>query len=96
MSLLAITTGLRYLPFLLNVWARARFRGVRLIHTHLNGELLSKEDLSDLALLQFDLVACIGERRGERDDFIHTGYLVPENREGKGMGFYGASACPGT
>ena len=62
---------------------RARFRGVRLIHTHLNGELLSKEDLSDLALLQFDLVACIGERRGERDDFIHTGYLVPENREGK-------------
>jgi GTP-binding protein HflX len=31
---------------------RARFRGVRLVHTHLNGELLSKEDLTDLSLLQ--------------------------------------------
>ncbi len=62
---------------------RARFRGVRLVHTHLNGELLSKEDLNDLALLQLDLVASIGEHRGERDDFIHIAYLVPENREGK-------------
>ena len=66
---------------------RARFRGVRLIHTHLNGELLSKEDLNDLALLQLDLVACIAERRGEHDDFIHIGYLVPGNREGKAWDF---------
>ena len=66
---------------------RARFRGVRLIHTHLNGELLSKEDLNDLALLQLDLVACIGERHGERDNFIHIAHLVPENREGKAWDF---------
>jgi len=66
---------------------RARFRGVRLIHTHLNGELLSREDLNDLALLQLDLVACIGERRGERAEFIHIGYLVPGNREGKTWDF---------
>ncbi len=62
---------------------RARFRGVRLVHTHLYGELLSKEDLNDLALLQLDLVASIGEHRGERDDFIHIAYLVPENRKEK-------------
>ncbi len=62
---------------------RARFRGVRFIHTHLNGELLSKEDLSDLAILQLDLAACITRRPTERYDTIHIAYLVPENNEGK-------------
>lgn len=66
---------------------RARFRGVRFIHTHLKGELLSREDLTDLALLQLDLVACITEMRGERTEAIHVGYLVPENNEGKAWDF---------
>jgi len=66
---------------------RARFRGLRCIHTHLNGELLSREDLTDLAILQFDLVACITERAGERGESVHIGYLVPENREGKAWAF---------
>lgn len=58
---------------------RARFRGVRFIHTHLNGELLSKEDLTDLALLQLDLVAAIYGREREKGEAIHIAYLVPEN-----------------
>ncbi len=66
---------------------RARFRGVRFIHTHLRGELLSREDLTDLALLQLDLVACITEMRGERGETIHAGYLVPENKEGRTWDF---------
>ncbi|HOW53019.1 MAG TPA: GTPase HflX [Syntrophorhabdaceae bacterium] len=66
---------------------RARFRGVRLVHTHLNGELLSREDLTDLALLQFDLVACITEMRWERGETIHIGYLVPGNKAGKAWDF---------
>lgn len=66
---------------------RARFRGVRLVHTHLNGELLSREDLTDLALLQFDLVACITEMRWERGETIHIGYLVPGNKAGKTWDF---------
>jgi len=36
-----------------------RFRGLRLVHTHLRGEGLSKDDLNDLALLRLDLVAMI-------------------------------------
>ncbi|HEY8020768.1 MAG TPA: GTPase HflX, partial [Thermoanaerobaculia bacterium] len=36
-----------------------RFRGLRLVHTHLRGEPLSKDDLNDLALLRLDLVAMI-------------------------------------
>ena len=36
-----------------------RFRALRLAHTHLRGEPLSKDDLSDLALLRLDAVAVI-------------------------------------
>jgi GTPase len=68
---------------------RARFRGLRFIHTHLNGELLSKEDLTDLALLQLDLVAALLERPGERGELIHLGYLVPGNKKGQVWDFVG-------
>jgi GTP-binding protein HflX len=67
---------------------RARFRGVRFVHTHLGGELLSKEDLTDLALLQLDLVACIAERRDE-GTIIHAGYLIPENNKNRAWDFIG-------
>ena len=36
-----------------------RFRGLRLVHTHLRGEPLSADDLNDLALLRLDAVAMI-------------------------------------
>jgi GTP-binding protein HflX len=68
---------------------RARFRGLRLVHTHLNGELLSKEDLTDLALLQLDLVACVLERRGEPVELIQIGYLIPNNAKGQVWDFIG-------
>lgn len=32
----------------------SRLKGLRLIHTHLNGEPLSRDDLVDLALLRLD------------------------------------------
>jgi GTPase len=68
---------------------RARFRGLRFVHTHLAGELLSKEDMTDLALLQLDLVACITQRRGEPTELVHIGYLTPENRKGQVWDFIG-------
>jgi len=34
-----------------------RLKGLRLVHTHLNGEGLSPDDLTDLALLRLDLIA---------------------------------------
>jgi GTP-binding protein HflX len=67
---------------------RARFRGVRFVHTHLDGELLSKEDLTDLALLQLDLVASIMERRDE-GVVIHAGHLIPQNQKGQAWDFIG-------
>jgi len=39
--------------------AEGRFRGLRCVHTHLNGEQLTQDDLTDLALLRLDLMAAI-------------------------------------
>src|ERR1051326_3136701 len=36
-----------------------RFRGLRCVHTHLRGEDLTRDDLTDLALLRLDLMAVI-------------------------------------
>ena len=37
--------------------AQGRFRGLRLVHTHLRGEPLTRDDLVDLVRLRLDLVA---------------------------------------
>src|SRR5205807_8962672 len=39
--------------------AQDRFRGLRCVHTHLRGEELTQDDLTDLALLRLDLMAAI-------------------------------------
>ncbi len=39
--------------------AEGRFRGLRCVHTHLRGEALTQDDLTDLALLRLDLMAAI-------------------------------------
>jgi GTP-binding protein HflX len=51
-------------------------RGLRFIHTHLNNELLSKEDITDLSLLRFDMLAALTIRDGLPDK-IHTVHLMP-------------------
>jgi len=68
---------------------RTRFRGLRLVHTHLSGELLSREDLTDLVLLQLDLVACILQRSGEPSDLVQIGYLMPGTKKAQVWDFIG-------
>jgi len=58
--------------------ARGRFRGLRLVHTHLRGEPLTRDDLTDLALLRLDLVAAIGVERGGRPGMVHMAHLQPQ------------------
>ena len=36
-----------------------RLKGLRCIHTHLNGEPLSREDVTDLVLIGLDLMVCV-------------------------------------
>ena len=57
-----------------------RFRGLRCIHTHLNGEKLTNDDLTDLALLRLDLMAIIQvDRRTGLPGDVHAAHLVPAN-----------------
>jgi GTP-binding protein HflX len=62
---------------------RRRFRGLRFLHTHLKGEPLSKDDLTDLALLRLDLVGSIGVGDAGLPSQISVAHLLPSNREGK-------------
>ena len=63
--------------------ASTRFKGLRLIHTHLNSEGLTNDDLTDLALLRLDLVCAIETGEDGLPGYAHTAHLIPENPEGK-------------
>ena len=52
-----------------------RFRGLRLVHTHLRNEALSRDDLVDLALLRLDLVAAVGVNHEGRPADLCIAYV---------------------
>jgi GTP-binding protein HflX len=55
----------------------ARFRGLRLVHTHLRGEPISQDDLNDLALLRLDLVAAIHVGSDGNPEAIELAHILP-------------------
>lgn len=59
-----------------------RFRGLRYVHTHLRGEPISSDDLTDLALLRFDLVAVIGVSEKGLPSTIQQAHLRPDVDDG--------------
>jgi GTP-binding protein HflX len=54
-----------------------RFRGLRLVHTHLKGESLTADDLNDLALLRLDMVAMVEVRGDGLPGRVEVAYLDP-------------------
>ncbi|MBT1075723.1 GTPase HflX [Geobacter grbiciae] len=56
---------------------RRLLRGLRYIHTHLKGESFSEDDLTDLALLRFDLMAILQLHPDDRRVAIQTASLTP-------------------
>ncbi len=60
-----------------------RLRGLRLVHTHLKGEALSHDDLTDLALLRLDLMAAIGVLESGLPGDIFLANLTPINARGE-------------
>ncbi len=58
--------------------AADRFRGLRCVHTHLRGEELTQDDLTDLALLRLDLMVSldVDERTG-LPGMVRTAHLLP-------------------
>ncbi|MEW5733706.1 MAG: GTPase HflX [Thermodesulfobacteriota bacterium] len=62
---------------------KGRLAGLRLVHTHLNGEELTEDDLTDLALLRLDLICAftVGEE-GQLGRF-HLAHILPAAKGGK-------------
>ena len=55
-----------------------RFRGLRFVHTHLRGENLTQDDLTDLALLRLDLIAAIDVNPNDGlPGVINAAHLLP-------------------
>ncbi len=59
-----------------------RFRGLRCVHTHLLGEKLTQDDLTDLALLRLDLMSIIQvDRKDGLPGMVYSAHLVPTTAE---------------
>jgi len=63
--------------------APGRLKGLRCIHTHLNNEPLTREDLTDLALLRLDIIAAITMTREGNLHRVHAAYILPKSSAGK-------------
>ena len=59
--------------------APGRLKGLRCIHTHLNQEALTADDLTDLALLRLDLMAVILSNHEGLPQKIHLAHIMPKN-----------------
>ncbi|MFM2419263.1 MAG: GTPase HflX [Pseudomonadota bacterium] len=57
--------------------AQGRFRGVRLVHTHLRREPLTRDDLVDLTRLRLDLVAALMLAPDGTPQQVHYAHCVP-------------------
>ncbi|HEX6730175.1 MAG TPA: GTPase HflX [Pyrinomonadaceae bacterium] len=58
--------------------ASGRFRGLRCVHTHLRGESLTQDDLTDLALLRLDLMVAIDvDSESGLPGVVRAAHLLP-------------------
>src|SRR5213080_1405986 len=78
-----------------------RFRGLRCVHTHLRGEDLTRDDLTDLALLRLDLMAAIDvDEQTGLPGLVRAAHLLPStvehldsNGTARSFGFLDASVA---
>jgi len=61
----------------------SRLRGLRLVHTHLKGEPLTRDDLTDLVLLRLDAVAAVAAREDGLPGRVDLATLLPFNEGGE-------------
>jgi GTP-binding protein HflX len=57
--------------------AEGRFRGLRLVHTHVRGEPLTRDDIVDLVRLRLDLIAAIQMNHSGEPRALVYAYNVP-------------------
>jgi GTPase len=59
-----------------------RFRGLRCVHTNLQEEKLTQDDLTDLALLRLDLMSIIQvDRKNGLPGMVYSAHLLPTSSE---------------
>ncbi len=61
--------------------APGRLRGLRCLHTHLNNEPLTNDDLTDLALLRLDLMGVITAEVDNRSPKIYLSHILPNQTQ---------------
>jgi len=64
-----ITSGYMALP--------GKLKGLRLFHTHLKNEALTRDDLTDLALLRLDYITAIGITKNGTPGTVYSGHILP-------------------
>ena len=62
---------------------RGRLRGLRLVHTHLAGEGLTRDDLTDLAILRLDAVVSIAVGENGLPGLAYAASLCAANDDGR-------------
>ena len=72
----------------------ARLRGLRLVHTHLRDEPLTRDDLTDLVLLRLDAVAAVVARDDGLPGKVYLATLLPWNTAGDVYQLSDAPALP--
>ena len=63
--------------------AGGRLRGLRLVHTHLDGEKISEEDLMDLLFLRLDLLSVLQVDTSGLPLRLESAHLLPRAVDGK-------------
>ena len=63
--------------------APGRLKGLRCIHTHLDDETLTADDLTDLALLRLDMMAVILSDPEGLPQKVHLAHIMPKNPDQK-------------
>jgi GTP-binding protein HflX len=61
---------------------RGRLRGLRLVHTHLNGESVSQDDLMDLVFLRLDSVGVVHVDRHGGATTLELAHILPSSENG--------------
>ncbi|MGE4556820.1 MAG: GTPase HflX [Desulfovibrionaceae bacterium] len=61
----------------------ARLRGLRLLHTHLQGEKLTPEDLMDMVFLRLDCIQALDAQSDGKPGGVQLAHVLPPNPEGR-------------
>jgi GTP-binding protein HflX len=64
---------------------RGRLRGLRCIHTHLGDEPLTRDDLTDLALLRLDAMVAVATDAEGLPGLAYAAALLPANEDGSAV-----------